>query len=198
MARPRRGGPRNGDDMTAVLETTGLGKLHGDGAAAVTALADVDLTVAQGEFVAVTGPSGCGKSTLLNLLGGLDRPTSGEVLVHGERLAGASEARRARLRRSEVGFVFQFFNLIGNLTVADNVELPALLAGMSPRQARGRRGGVRGEGGGAGGGGGVGGGVWAGGVGRRFAEPYLRGPAAARRAGPRARQPPGGAAGGRA
>ena len=63
--------------MTAVLETTGLSKLHGEGAAAVTALADVDLVVAQGEFVAVTGPSGCGKSTLLNLLGGLDRPTSG-------------------------------------------------------------------------------------------------------------------------
>jgi predicted ABC-type transport system involved in lysophospholipase L1 biosynthesis ATPase subunit len=124
--------------MTAVLETTGLGKLHGEGAAAVTALADVDLTVAQGEFVAVTGPSGCGKSTLLNLLGGLDRPTSGEVLVHGERLAGASEARRARLRRSEVGFVFQFFNLIANLTVADNVELPALLAGVPAREARRR------------------------------------------------------------
>ena len=124
--------------MTAVLETTGLGKLHGEGAAAVTALADVDLTVRQGEFVAVTGPSGCGKSTLLNLLGGLDRPTSGEVLVHGERLAGASEARRARLRRSEVGFVFQFFNLIANLTVADNVELPALLAGVPAREARRR------------------------------------------------------------
>ena len=127
-------------DMTAVLETTGLGKLHGEGAAAVTALADVDLTVRQGEFVAVTGPSGCGKSTLLNLLGGLDRPTSGEVLVHGERLAGASEARRARLRRSEVGFVFQFFNLIANLTVADNVELPALLAGVPGARGAAARG----------------------------------------------------------
>src|SRR3954462_4583838 len=138
MARPLRGGPRNGGDMTAVLETTGLGKLHGEGAATVTALADVDLSVRQGEFVAVTGPSGCGKSTLLNLLGGLDRPTSGEVLVHGERLAGAGEARRARLRRTEVGFVFQFFNLIANLTVADNVELPALLAGVPAREARRR------------------------------------------------------------
>ncbi len=138
MARPLRGGPRNGDDMTAVLETIGLGKLHGEGAAAVTALADVDLRVAPGEFVAVTGPSGCGKSTLLNLLGGLDRPTSGEVLVHGEALAGASEARRARLRRTEVGFVFQFFNLIANLTVADNVELPALLSGVPAREARRR------------------------------------------------------------
>jgi len=124
--------------MTLVLETIGLGKLHAEGAAAVTALADVDLTVRQGEFVAVTGPSGCGKSTLLNLLGGLDRPTSGEVLVHGEQLAGASEARRARLRRTEVGFVFQFFNLIANLTVADNVELPALLAGVPAREARRR------------------------------------------------------------
>ena len=124
--------------MNAVLQTIGLGKLHGEGAAAVAALADVDLADAHGEFVAVTGPSGCGKSTLLNLLGGLDRPTSGEVLVHGERLAGASEARRARLRRSEVGFVFQFFNLIANLTVADNVELPALLAGVPAREARRR------------------------------------------------------------
>src|SRR4051795_2435067 len=106
----------------------------------VQALRGVDFDVPDGEFVAVTGPSGCGKSTLLNLLGGLDRPTSGEVLVHGERLAGASEARRARLRRSEVGFVFQFFNLIANLTVADNVELPALLAGVPAREARRRAG----------------------------------------------------------
>jgi putative ABC transport system ATP-binding protein len=124
--------------MNAVLETIGLGKVHGEGAAAVSALADVDLQVAHGEFVAITGPSGCGKSTLLNLLGGLDRPTSGEVLVQGERLATAGEARRARLRRSEVGFVFQFFNLIANLTVADNVELPALLAGVPARAARRR------------------------------------------------------------
>jgi len=92
--------------------------------------------------VAVTGPSGCGKSTLLNLMGGLDRPTSGDVWLHGERLTDAGEARRARLRRSEVGFVFQFFNLIVNLTVADNVELPALLAGVPSREARRRAGGA--------------------------------------------------------
>src|SRR3954451_25305901 len=124
--------------MNAVLETIGLRKVHGEGAAAVTALADVDLAVAHGEFVAVTGPSGCGKSALLNLLGGLDRPPRGEALVQGERLAGAGEARRARLRRTEVGFVFQFFNLIANLTVADNVELPALLAGVPACEARRR------------------------------------------------------------
>jgi putative ABC transport system ATP-binding protein len=124
--------------MTAVIEARGLSRVHGEGDAAVAALRDVDLAVAHGEFVAVTGPSGCGKSTLLNMLGGLDRPTSGEVLLLGERTDTASEARRARLRRTEIGFVFQFFNLIGNLTVADNVELPALLAGVPGREARRR------------------------------------------------------------
>jgi putative ABC transport system ATP-binding protein len=122
----------------AVVQTSGLGKIHGRGEAAVVALADVDLTVAPGEFVAVTGPSGCGKSTLLNLIGGLDAPTSGEVSLRGERIDQAGEARRARLRRSEIGFVFQFFNLILNLTVRDNVELPALLAGVPAREARRR------------------------------------------------------------
>jgi putative ABC transport system ATP-binding protein len=124
--------------VTAVVQTSGLGKIHGRGEAAVVALADVDLTVAPGEFVAVTGPSGCGKSTLLNLIGGLDAPTSGEVSLRGERIDQAGEARRARLRRSEIGFVFQFFNLILNLTVRDNVELPALLAGVPAREARRR------------------------------------------------------------
>jgi len=124
--------------MTAVLAAHGLRKVHGNGAAAVAAVRDVDVTLGHGEFLAVTGPSGCGKSTLLNLLGGLDRPTAGEIYLHGERIDGAGEGRRARLRRTEVGFVFQFFNLIGNLTVADNVELPALLAGVPAREARRR------------------------------------------------------------
>jgi putative ABC transport system ATP-binding protein len=112
--------------------------VHGRGEAAVTALQEVDLTVAPGEFVAVTGPSGCGKSTLLNLIGGLDSPTAGEIRLRGERIDKAGEARRARLRRTEIGFVFQFFNLILNLTVRDNVELPALLAGVPAREARRR------------------------------------------------------------
>jgi putative ABC transport system ATP-binding protein len=124
--------------VTAVVEASGLGKVHGRGEAAVTALQEVDLTVAPGEFVAVTGPSGCGKSTLLNLIGGLDSPTAGEIRLRGERIDRAGEARRARLRRTEIGFVFQFFNLILNLTVRDNVELPALLAGVPAREARRR------------------------------------------------------------
>jgi putative ABC transport system ATP-binding protein len=124
--------------VTAVVEARGLGKVHGRGEAAVTALQEVDLTVRPGEFVAVTGPSGCGKSTLLNLIGGLDSPTTGEIRLRGERIDQAGEARRARLRRTEIGFVFQFFNLILNLTVRDNVELPALLAGVPAREARRR------------------------------------------------------------
>jgi putative ABC transport system ATP-binding protein len=85
------------------------------------------------------GPSGCGKSTLLHLLGGLDRPSSGELYLREQRVDRLSEARWSVLRRTQIGFVFQFFNLIGNLTVADNVELPALLAGVSSGEARRRR-----------------------------------------------------------
>src|SRR4051794_21586076 len=122
--------------MTPVITTRGLAKDYDGG---VHALRDIGVEIADGEFVAVTGPSGCGKSTLLNLLGGLDRPTRGEIELAGRRVEGLSEARWALVRRSEVGFVFQFFNLIANLSVADNVELPGLLAGLSAREARTRR-----------------------------------------------------------
>src|SRR3954466_4034777 len=121
---------------TDAIVTRGLARDY-DG---LQALRDVSVTIADGEFVAVTGPSGCGKSTLLNLLGGLDRPTAGEIELGGRRGDGFNEARWALLRRREVGFVFQFFNLIANLSVADNVELPGLLAGLSARYARARRG----------------------------------------------------------
>jgi putative ABC transport system ATP-binding protein len=121
--------------MTPVILTRGLAKDY-DG---VHALHDIDVEIADGEFVAVTGPSGCGKSTLLNLLGGLDRPTRGEIELAGRRVDGYSEARWALVRRSDIGFVFQFFNLIANLSVADNVELPGLLAGLSSKEARTRR-----------------------------------------------------------
>jgi ABC-type lipoprotein export system ATPase subunit len=94
--------------------------------------------VASGETVAVMGPSGCGKSTLLHLLGGLDRPTAGQVWLAGERIDQLSERGLARRRRDGIGFVFQAFHLMEELTAVENVELPALLAGRSPRAARRR------------------------------------------------------------
>ncbi|MET7694529.1 ABC transporter ATP-binding protein [Streptomyces sp. NPDC005483] len=111
---------------------------HGEGAP-VRAVRGVDLSVRHGEFVAVTGPSGAGKSTLLHLLGGLQRPDEGSIWLDGRCTNAYSEARWAEERRKTIGIVFQFFNLISNLPVADNVELPALLAGRSPRQARAAR-----------------------------------------------------------
>lgn len=89
-----------------------------------TALSDIRLSIAQGEFVAVTGPSGCGKTTLLNILGLLDTPSSGEYRLFGEDVSGCPERKRAALRKGNIGFVFQSFNLIDELTVFENVELP--------------------------------------------------------------------------
>jgi len=107
-------------------------------ASGAPALDRVSLQVAQGEAVAVMGPSGSGKSTLLNLVAGLDRPSAGTVTVAGQRVDALSETRLARYRRRQVGMIFQFFNLLEDLTVADNVLLPAQLAGTPRRQARAR------------------------------------------------------------
>ncbi len=125
-------------DNTSVLRARGLRKEYGKGAGLVRAVDGVDLDVAPGQTLAVMGPSGCGKSTLLHLLGGLDRSTGGEIWLAGHRVDQMSERALARLRRDAVGFVFQAFHLMDELTAAENVELPALLAGRSPRAARRR------------------------------------------------------------
>jgi putative ABC transport system ATP-binding protein len=125
--------------METVLRAEGLAKTYSGDGIDVLALRGVDLEIGNGEFVAVMGPSGCGKSTLLHLLGGLDRPTAGSIELAGRRVESLSEAEWAVLRRGELGFVFQFFNLVGTLTVAENVELPARLVGDSPADARRRR-----------------------------------------------------------
>jgi ABC-type lipoprotein export system ATPase subunit len=128
----------SGSDDTAVLRARGLRKQYGREAGLVRAVDGLDLDVAAGETLAVMGPSGCGKSILLHLLGGLDRPTAGELFFRDRRVDQLSERALAQLRRKEIGFVFQAFQLLDELTAQENVELPALLARSSPRQARRR------------------------------------------------------------
>jgi putative ABC transport system ATP-binding protein len=120
--------------MAALIRLDEVSKRYAAGGAA--ALDRVSLQVAEGEAVAVMGPSGSGKSTLLNLVAGLDKPTSGTVTVAGRRIDTLSETSLARYRCTQVGMIFQFFNLLDDLTVADNVLLPAQLTGVSRRRAR--------------------------------------------------------------
>ena len=120
--------------MNKLIELTGVSKVY-DQSEGRAALDGVSLTVEAGELTAVMGPSGSGKSTLLNLIAGLDRPTQGQVVVDGVDVGKLSEARLARFRRERLGFVFQFFNLLPNLTVLDNVLLPAELVGTGAREA---------------------------------------------------------------
>ena len=116
----------------AALEARGLVRTFGEGPTAVRALRGVDLRVADGEFVAIMGPSGSGKSTLLHILGALDRPTDGSVDIHGRRYDDLADRELTELRGQTFGFVFQFFNLMPTLTAAENVLLPALVAGEPP------------------------------------------------------------------
>jgi len=120
-----------------MIQLTGVGKQF-DGKRRVTALADVSLTVERGELVSIVGPSGSGKSTLLNLIGGLDRPSSGEVAIDGQALGGLTDDQLTLVRRDKLGFIFQFFNLLPSLTCLENVALPLHLRGWPRKKAAGR------------------------------------------------------------
>ena len=112
----------------ALIETRGLCRVYGQGQAAVHAVDGIDLDIDRGSYLALMGPSGCGKSTLLHLLGGLDDATRGSVVVDGHELTGLGESERAILRRATIGVVFQAYNLIPNLSIRDNIDLPGRLA----------------------------------------------------------------------
>jgi len=124
--------------MTELVRIDRLVRRYVMGETVLSALDGVTLAFGEGEIAAIIGRSGSGKSTLLQLLGGLDRPTSGEVTVRGRRLAESSEDELALYRRQEVGFIFQFFNLVPTLTALQNVELPLTLAGVSRPERRRR------------------------------------------------------------
>jgi len=118
------------------IQVEKLTKTYGSGATAVTALDRVNLTIREGEFVAIMGPSGCGKSTLLHLLGGLDKPSAGQVLIAGHNLSDLNDDKVTELRRRKIGFVFQFFNLIPVLNAVENAALPITLDGAKPADAK--------------------------------------------------------------
>ena len=122
--------------MTTVLEARELWKVYDTGTNRVEALRKVSVSLKPGEMLAGMGPSGCGKTTLLNCLSGLDEISSGEVLIHGQPLSQMSDYDLTSLRGSQLGFIFQSFNLLPVLTAVENVELPLLMAGSPPREAR--------------------------------------------------------------
>lgn len=121
-----------------IIETKDIQREYHIGRDAVIALGGVDISINQGEFVAIVGPSGCGKSTLLNLLGGLDQPTKGKVVMDGQDLAQLSEEQLAFLRRQKMGFIFQRHDLFPELTARENIEFPLLLGGMQPVERKKR------------------------------------------------------------
>ena len=115
--------------MESIIYTESLFKTYMLGTLAVEVLKDINLSIEKGEFITIMGPSGSGKSTLLYLLGGLDKPTTGKIIINGQDIATLSDVEQSVMRRREVGFVFQFYNLVPNLTVEDNIMLPLLLDG---------------------------------------------------------------------
>lgn len=118
-----------------ILRVENLSKIYGKGETAVKALDDVSFTVTKGEFIAVVGPSGSGKSTLLHILGGVDRPTSGRVIIEGTDIYKLDETKLAIFRRRQIGLIYQFYNLIPVLNVKENMTLPLLLDGRTPDEA---------------------------------------------------------------
>lgn len=121
-----------------VVRTVGLARRYKMGDTSVDALRGVDLEIARGEFVALVGPSGSGKSTVLNLIGGLDRPSEGEIWIDGVELSASDEKALTRHRRQHVGFVFQSFNLLPRLTAEENVALPLMFGGVAENERRAR------------------------------------------------------------
>ncbi len=119
-----------------IIQAENLTKIYGHGETAVTALHHLTLSVEAGEFVAIMGPSGCGKSTLLHLIGGLDRASEGRVWLDGHELSTLDDTRLTEMRRREIGFVFQFYNLIPVLTAIENAALPLILDGVRQAEAR--------------------------------------------------------------
>lgn len=120
----------------SVVRTEQLTKVYGKGITAVTALNQLNIEIQPGEFVAVMGPSGCGKSTLLHLIGGLDRPTSGRVFLDGQDTSSLKDDDLTRIRRRQIGFVFQFYNLIPVLSAVENAALPLVLDGVKQSEAQ--------------------------------------------------------------
>ena len=121
--------------MTNIIEIKKLRKVYGDGVELV-ALDDVDLTIEEGEVLSIVGPSGSGKSTLLNMIGLLDTPTSGEIVLKGQNITNASPKERARLRNKELGFIFQYHHLLPEFDAVENVMMPLLIAGVDKKEAR--------------------------------------------------------------
>ncbi|HVZ78814.1 MAG TPA: ABC transporter ATP-binding protein [Gemmatimonadaceae bacterium] len=127
-----------GTNGEALIQLQGIRKVFYTDEVETHALADVHLEVRQGEYVAISGPSGCGKTTLLSILGLLDTPSDGEYMLDGQSVANLDAADRARVRNRQIGFIFQAFNLIGDLTVYENVELPLTYRGMGASERRER------------------------------------------------------------
>ena len=124
--------------MSTLYELTNLSKRYTRGRESITIFEELTMSIPKGDFIAIMGPSGSGKTTLLNMLGGIDRPSSGEVVCEGVRVDKLSEGKLANWRSRHVGFIFQFYNLMPTLTAAQNVELPLLLTSLSGKQRKER------------------------------------------------------------